>query len=122
MSDNGDGSYFYNFIPAESGSVTIKILHTTEGIDSKFYTNQDYIDPPEINNVTYDIDYTWDLGSPVSVFDYFSSVLDFYFVPDESTDYIFKLTANHYGFLYSKETQIAESAYASNYTSVSCIL
>ena len=121
MSDNGDGSYFYSFIPEDSGSVTIKILHTTEGIDSKFYTNQDYIDPPEIHNVTNDINYNWGSGSPVSEVNDFSSVLDFYFVPEESTDYIFKLTENRNSYLYSKETRLVEAHSNSTYTSVSNI-
>lgn len=90
MTDNGDGTYAYSFVAAESGSVVIKIMHATEGIDSKFYDNEVFSDPPESHNVTSNIYYDWGAGGPGSVTDYFSILLDFYFVPEESTDYTFR--------------------------------
>jgi hypothetical protein len=121
MGDNGDGSYSYTFVALEQGSVVIKILHANEGIDSRFYTNRFYTEPPEIHNVTYDINYNWRRGSPVSVIDFFSSVLDFYFVPEESTDYTFKLNADDVSYLYVNGTQIVKSFNNISYTVVSSI-
>lgn len=118
MSDNGDGTYSYSLVALESGPITIKILHATEGIDSYFYANRYYTDPPEIHNVTSEIDYDWGSGGPGSVTDNFSTILNFYFVPEESTNYIFNLSGNHYSFLYLKGALTTETFVNSSDSSV----
>jgi hypothetical protein len=80
MNDNGNGTYYYDYHPTSSGTVTIQIFLLDRGVEAWYFETTDW----SLNHtsvVVSDINFIWGRGTPVSATDSFSAIYIFYLLP-----------------------------------------